>query len=104
MLQAGKLNKRITLLKPVKGEDVGFGAETTWEEETVWAEFLRPRFASGAAAGSGDAVTITQGIRIRRRSVEKGWKVRYDGREYNVLHVDDSVPRETTLTTQEVQT
>lgn len=104
MLNAGKLNKRVTLLKPTTGVDEGFGAEETWDEVTVWAEFMRPRFTSGALVGSGDATVITQGIRIRRRSVEKGWRVRYKGREYKVLHVDDSTPRETMLTTMEVYT
>lgn len=103
-MNIGKLDKRVTLMKPIEDGSGSFDAETTWEETCVWAEFMRPRFTSGAFVGSGDATVITQGMRIRRRAVDKGWHVRYNGHEYNVLHVDDSVPRETMLTTTEVVT
>lgn len=101
-MNIGKLDKRVTLLKPTYGKDHGFGAEKAWEEIPVWAEFMRPRFTSGAIVGSGDTTVITQGIRIRRREIDKGWKVKYGSREYNVLHIDESVPGETMLTTTEV--
>jgi len=103
-MNIGKMDKRVKLLRPTLGEDTGFGATATWEEIEVWAEFTRPRFNSGALVGSGDATVITQGIRIRRRAVDKGWKVRYGNTEYQVLHVDESVPGETMLTTTEVLT
>lgn len=103
MRNAGDFDKRISLLHPVMGEDEGFGAEVTWKSETVWAQFLRPRFSASASLGSGDAVFITQGIRIRSRYVDKGWRVKYGDREMKILHIDDSVKGELTLTCQEIQ-
>ena len=105
MIDIGKMDHRIELMKPVQDEDKGFGGKRSWISYAVWAEFLRPRFQVAAGAvGSGDAIMITQGIRIRRRAVDKGWKVRYGNTEYQVLHVDESVPGETMLTTTEVLT
>ena len=53
----------------------------------------------GAPAG-----LITQGMLIRPLSaIKKGWRIRYNGQTYEVLHVDNSVPREMMLTTQDIQ-
>ena len=100
----GKLNKRIKLYICTRGQDTGFGAECEWTEVAeVWAEILRPRFTTGNMNGSADATLLTQGINIRKREVEKGWRVEYNGDMYEILHVDNSQPDFLTLTCRSVE-
>lgn len=104
MIQMDRMRHRIEILRPVYGADTGFGAARGYESEgETWAEFLRPRFTQSDAMGSSVATEITQGIRIRPRRIEKGWKVRHKECEYYVLHVDASEPSELILTTKEVE-
>lgn len=103
-MRIGKMNRRITLLKPVREEDEYGGAKTVYISTcTLWAEFLRPNFREQTLEGTGSAVILTQGIRLRSVEVEKEWRVECGERLYNVLHVDASVPSEIILTTQEVE-
>lgn len=100
----GKLNKRIKLYSYTRGQDNGFGAEREWAlVAEVWAEILRPRFITGTMNGSADATLLTQGITIRRRPVEKGWRVDYNGDMYEILHIDYSQPDSLTLTCRSVE-
>ena len=102
----GKLDHRITLLHyTIMAPDDGFGAAKEWVEvATVWAQVHPPKIQSGAMVGSGEAVVITQGVTIRKREdITKGWRIRLDGRLYNVLHVDSSKPAQLTLTTKAVE-
>ena len=100
----GKLNKRIKLYNCIRGQDTGFGAECEWTEVAeVWAEILRPRFTTGTMNGSADATLLTQGINIRRREVQKGWRVEYNGDMYEVLYIDYSQPDHLTLTCRTVE-
>jgi len=103
-MDIGKLSKRITLVQPVTTEDGRGGRSTTWQDFIqVWAEFKRPRFAAGNIQGT-PAGLITQGMLIRSHTeIKKGWRVKYNGQNYEVLHVDKSVPGEIMLTTQEIQ-
>lgn len=97
-MQAGRLDKRINIRMKERTPDGQGGFNDTWPViATVWGEMLRPRFSDGVDSGT-HAVTITQGIRIRRRNIEQGWKVDLDGREYNVIHVDNSTRGETIMT------
>ena len=99
-MRIGKMNRRITLLKPVREEDEYGGAKTVYISTcTLWAEFLRPNFREQTLEGAGSAVILTQGIRLRPIEVEKEWRVECGERLYNVLHVDASVPSEIILTT-----
>ena len=101
MIRAARLRHRIELLRPIYGEDVGFGGVIGYTSEGMaWAEFLRPRFVQADAMGSGVATEITQGIRIRPRPIEKGWKVQRGAETFYVLHVDDSTAGELILTTK----
>ena len=103
-MDIGKLNKRITVLQPVSAEDGRGGRGIVWNEfMQVWAEFKRPRFVSANIQGT-PAGLITQGMLIRPLSaIKKGWRIRYNGQTYEVLHVDNSVPGEMMLTTQDIQ-
>ncbi|MEG0798701.1 MAG: phage head closure protein [Acidaminococcaceae bacterium] len=103
-MDIGKLDKRVAIYQPVATNDGQGGRSVMWQEFLqVWAEFKRPRFVSANVQGA-PAALITQGIKIRDVfGICTGWQVRYSGKKYEILHVDDSVPGELMLTTQEVQ-
>lgn len=105
-MNIGSLDKRVKLLKYTEiTPDEGFGAKLGWATAaTVWANVHPPHFAQSVAAGSGDAVVITQGITIRDRSdVQKGWRVELAGETYNVLHVDRSKSGQLTMTCKQME-
>ncbi len=91
------LSHRIDLLKPI--------TQAKWKAMgTVWASVKRPGIKSGAMLGSAAAVVVTQGFTIRQRDdVKKGWRVRYDGEIYDIMHIDKSVRGELTLTCRDIE-
>jgi len=100
----GYLSHRVTILKKVLGVDVGLGAPVTFEEDgKAWAEFLKQRVSTGTVADDGAAVVVTQGIRIRPRVIEKGWRIREGEHTYEIIDVDRSDPAVYVLTTQEIK-
>lgn len=104
MLNIGKMSHRITIIKLELGEDEGFGGVAIWTDTaTVWAEFLNQRVSVSTDAGSGQAVIVTQGMRIRPCEIEKDWKVREGTHTYDVLDVDRSNSGYYMLTTRLVE-
>ncbi len=103
-MKINKMSHRITIMKPISGgADEGFGEPISFTSDgDVWAEFLRVRIVPTAMIGSGETVETTQGMRIRPRQIEKGWKIIEGEHTYKVLHVDTSTPGEIILTTKEV--
>lgn len=108
-MDIGKMNHRVTILRPVMTEDEGFGSELSFDNAgQIWAEFLKQRITVSAMEGAGNAVTVTQGMRIRPREIGKNWKVvevDYDNgyvHEYRVIDVDRSDKACYVLTTSEV--
>lgn len=103
-MQIARLRHRVTLLKPIRAPDEYGGARIEYKEVTAtWADFLRPNFGHQNMQGDGDALVITQGIRLRQINVKRGWRVQQGERIFDVLDVDESVPGEVILTTQEVE-
>ncbi len=103
-MKIGYLSHRVTVLKKVRGVDIGLGAPVMFEENgKAWAEFLKQRVSTGAVADDGAAVVVTQGIRIRPRIIEKGWRIREKEHTYEIIDVDRSDPAVYVLTTQEIQ-
>lgn len=104
-MKIANLNQRMAVMKPSRVPDGMGGYRTEYTQTTeLWAEVLRPRFTGATIQGDAEAIVITQGIRLRRTgAVQRGDKVRVAGRLYDVLHVDDSVAGETTLTAREVR-
>lgn len=104
MIVTSRMRHRIALRKPESVIDDIHGYDTSYTTiATVWAEFLKPGFVSKAILGDSAAVEVTQGMRIRPATVEKGWRVAEGDREFDVLHVDRTTPGEVILTTIEVQ-
>lgn len=106
MITINKMHHRLTIFRPtIVASDDGFGSKKDFiADGDVWAEFLRLRIIPSVIAGSGEAVSMTQGIKIRPRTINKGWRVSEGAHVYKVLHVDESMPGELILTTKEVDT
>ena len=103
-MQIARLRHRVTLLKPIRAPDEYGGARVEYEKVAVsWADFLRPNFGHQNLQGSSDVLVISQGIRLRKTTVERGWRVQQGERIFDVLDVDESVPGEVILTTHEVE-
>lgn len=103
-MKIARLRHRVTLLKPIRAPDEYGGARLEYKEVTAtWADFLRPNFGHQNLQGDGDVLVISQGIRLRKTTVERGWRVQQGERIFDVLDVDESVPGEVILTTQEVE-
>ncbi len=95
---------RITVFKKTLGEDIGLGAPVTFVEDgKAWAEFLKQRVSAGVIADDGAAVMITQGIRIRPRQIEKGWRIKDGDHMYEIIDIDRSDSFVYVLTTQEMR-
>jgi len=86
----GRMDKRITLLKPVKIPDEMGGYKQTWENAgTVWAEFKKPSLSTVEAHGTVVS-EVNQEIAIRyREDVRRGWRVEYRNRTFTVEHTYD---------------
>ena len=104
-MEISKLSHRVTILRKSLGTDEGLGAPVTFTDDgKAWAELLQQRVTTGVVADDGAAVLITQGIRIRPRLIEKGWRICDKDHTYEVIDVDRSNPSVYVLTTQEVRT
>lgn len=100
----GKHNKLIELWKPVsEDDDQGGRIDTMTLEQSVWAEFKRPRFSNSEFQGT-PATVITQGISIRDiAGIRRGWDVHYGSVVYHVIDVDRTEPGEALLTCMEAE-
>lgn len=97
MLQAGKLDQRIALRQPstVRGRSGGF--TTGWLDlPEMWAAVRHlsgnERLASSAAGGQV-AVARTEFTIPYRPGITAQWGVLYQGRHYNIAHVNDFMAR-----------
>lgn len=104
MANIGKMDKRITIIKPMYSSD-GMGGRKSDEIRvaTVWAEFLRARITTTEIQGTV-ATEVTQGIRIRKSNIgiKKGWNVSCGDSNYDVLHVE-TIGQEIILTCKGVE-
>jgi SPP1 family predicted phage head-tail adaptor len=82
------MNHRITLIKRGAGITAGGRPSQGWSDvATVWADV---RFQTGAEVlRTGAETSITRvSIRIRSRAdIDAAWRVRYQGKEYDVQSV-----------------
>lgn len=101
-MKIANMRHRIEIFKPVYSADGEYGQDVKYSADgKAWAEILKPGFASAVLHGDGDAVRVTQGIRIRSRTIDAEWKVRWRGKVYTVVHVENRIPGEMILTTEE---
>lgn len=83
----GRMDKRVSLYKPVTEADQGGGRKTTWQfVGRAWAELRRPKTSLINEAGAVVSV-LTQEIMIRYRDdVARGWRVKYNDRVFEIIH------------------
>ena len=88
MIQAGLLNKRITIQQQTKVSDSMGGFTITWSDvATVWAA-IWPVSANEQTQAQSTAMVISHRIRIRYRSVIRAsWRVQFDNRYFNIVSI-----------------
>lgn len=101
MLQAGKLDQRITLLAPNATRGASGGYRQEWEARAeCWAAVRHLNGTERAAtkgAGGVVAVSGTEFITPWRDGVTERWAVLYRGEHYNIKHVNDLMGKRETL-------
>ena len=99
----GRMNWRLSLLKPVKTPDGMGGFKTSWESAgSVWAEFRTPNTKELSAMGTMVSDLIRP-ISIRRhKDIRRGWRALNQGRTYEVLHTYELDLETTMLICREV--
>lgn len=103
-MNAGKLDKRITLQPPTETADGAGGRSTVWTNGnvTVWAEFVKPRVAAMQETGAVVSEMVRE-IRVRLRTdVRKGWRVVFGTRLFDVQHTYEENRDATILVCREV--
>lgn len=96
-MDINKLDKRITMLKPIKTDNGKGGQIITYAAGgQLWAEIRKPKFSTVDIAGVVVS-DMTGEINIRHKvGIVKGWRVSYGPRTYSVEHVYD-LDNETTV-------
>lgn len=93
-MNAGDLDRRVTLLRRVRGAQNGFGeASEIWTDvTTVWAQKLEVRDAERVQA---QAVGVAISLRLRVRwssatsAMARGDRVRFEGAVYSVEEIKE---------------
>ncbi len=97
MLQAGKLDQRITLRAPGRTRGASGGFKKQWiDQPPMWAAVRNlsgNETASTGVAGGRVAVARTEFTIPFRPDVSAEWGVLYQGRHYNIAHVNDLMAR-----------
>ena len=85
MIQAGLLNKRITLQYPTRVSDSMGGFAITWNDAaTVWAKKTTHR-SDEAVQAMAQTGTLTHNFRIRYRTdVKSSWRIK-EGNNYMAI-------------------
>lgn len=98
MAGAGALDRKITLIQVVETPArLNEPVKTPHDRWTVWAEYLPGPGREGLRAGEIAAVTSARfRVRWSRNAalVTPAWRLRFDGREYNIVDVQPVGRRE----------
>lgn len=88
MIQAGTLNKRITIQQQTKVSDLMGGFTISWVDvATVWAA-IWPVSASEIVKAGATTMTVSHRIRIRYRSIFKAaWRLKFGNRYFAIASV-----------------
>lgn len=92
MIEAGNLNKRVTLVYCERHDDDAGGSRTIWRDgDTVWAEVLPLRGGERIQADAMES-EITHRVRVRKAAasdLEAEDRLRMGSREFHVQSVID---------------
>ena len=99
-MKIGKMDKRITLLRPIPSEDGYGGFHTDYEEMgQIWAQVIQTNYAEQEAQGTPMNREQLR-LKIRpRKDIRKGWRLRLLEELYEIETVDNTYRDSTTLTT-----
>ena len=87
-MKIGKMDKRITLFRPIPTEDGYGGFHTDYEEMgQIWAQVVQTNYAEQEA----------QGTPMKRMDIRRGWRLRLSGEIYEIETVDNTFRDSTTL-------
>jgi len=87
-MDAGSLNKRITIQYSTRVSDSLGGFTLTWADvATVWAA-LWPVSANETVQSNQQVMTISHRIRIRYRSILRpSWRIKYGNRYFAIISI-----------------
>jgi len=87
-MEAGALNKRITIQYPTKvGDGMGHFTETWNDGDTIWAA-IWPTSAKEMVQSMQTDMVISHRIRIRHRSVLRPWwRIKFGHRYFNIVSI-----------------
>ncbi len=97
-MKIGKMDKRITLLRPIPSEDGYGGFHTDYEEMgQIWAQVIQNNYAEQEAQGTPMNREQLR-LKIRpRKDIRKGWRLRLLEELYEIETVDNTYRDSTTL-------
>lgn len=99
----GKLDKQITILKPIDVSDGQGGRNREWV--TAFKPWASVKVPHGTVANVQGAISsdLTYEIVLRRNNkIVSGWRVLHDGKTFNILHSYDGYDNATILQVREV--
>lgn len=102
-MDAGKLNKRIQVLKPVNTADGQGGRSRDWAVTFVlWGSIKVPRSSAVEVQAALSSELKYEVVLRRNRAIRPGWRATLEGREYEILHAYDGYDNATILQVREV--
>lgn len=102
-MDAGKLNKRIQILKPVDTSDGQGGRPRDWAVAFVlWGSIKVPRSSAVEVQAALSSELKYEIVLRRNRSIRPGWRATLEGRNYEILHAYDGYDNATILQVREV--
>lgn len=102
-MDAGKLNKRIQVLKPVDVLDGQGGRVREWTVDAVlWGSIKVPRNSALEVQAAMSSELKHEVVLRRKRNIRPGWRISCEGRDYEILHAYDGYDNVTVLQVREV--
>lgn len=102
-MDAGKLNKRIQVLKPVDVSDGQGGRLREWAVAFVlWGSIKVPRNTAVEVQSALSSELKYEIVLRRNRHIRPGWQATSEGRTYEILHAYDGYDNVTVLQVREV--
>ena len=97
-MKIGKMDKRITLLRPIPSEDGYGGFHTDYEEEgKICTQLIQTNYAQQEAQGTPMNREQLR-LKIRpRKDIRRGWRFKLSGEIYEIETVDNTYRDSTTL-------
>ena len=100
----GKLDKQITILKPIDFPDGQGGRNREWVTAfTPWASIKVPRSSVLNVQGAVSSDLTYEIVLRRENQIVPGWRVLHEGKTFNVLHSYDGYDNATVLQVREIQ-